>query len=165
MRSLKRSFVAVVRLASLVVVAALFVHAPAQAESIPPETVVRPGEAARQAFQASWSVPYTAPGDGQIQVPAGKRLVLAYASLKVSDKDDCRVGSIGLTTTAGGTQSTHFVPVSVFTLGGRSQSVAGQLVQLFADPATQVFVGVDIDGTNCNPGGVVSVSGYFVDLL
>lgn len=165
MRGLLESSVAVMKLAGVVGAVALFTPAPSHAQCPAPPIAVRQGDhLAQQPFQANWGVPFNSPGDGEIPVPAGKRLVLEYASLDVTVASDCRAGFLSVRTTAGGTSAGHFVPITGhFTFGTRNVEVTGQPIKVYADPATTASVSYGIAGTNCDPIGVITVSGYFVD--
>jgi hypothetical protein len=166
MRRLGKALVTVVRLAGVVGVIALLTPAPSFAQDAPPTTVVRPGgQAAQQPFQALWGIPYDEPGDGTINVPAGKRLVLEFASISVSADLDCNIASISFTTSVGGTPVSHKLPTtSHWTVGTRNLDMGSAQIRLYADPGTEAGVNYGIIGTGCDPIGALSVSGYFMDV-
>lgn len=165
MHGLWRSSFAAITLASAVGGTVLLTAAPSHAQCPPPPIAVRHGDLlAQQPIQQSWGVPFDAPGDGEIEVPAGKRLVVEYASLDVSVDSDCRVGFLSVSTRAGGTIATHYVPIaSHLEFGTRNVEVAGQPIRFYADPGTTVYVAYSVAGTNCSPIGGLAVSGYLVD--
>ncbi len=165
MRGFQKAAVAVVRLAGLAAAVVLLTPTPSHAQGATPPTVVRPGDRqAQQPFQKSWGIPFNANDDGEIAVPAGKRLVLEYASLDASVASDCRVGYLSVSTIAGGTVAGHYVPISSHVeFGTRNVDAVGQLVKFYADPETTVYINYGVAGLNCNPIGSLAVSGYFVD--
>jgi hypothetical protein len=109
-------------------------------------------------------------GSAKFTVPAGKRLVIEYASFSYSlSSGDITGVSVGVTT-ANSNQSPvdHEIPVlykAVDLIGLPGMRFAGGTpVRLYADPGTEVFLKV---GRNHGTGediGTVSVSGYFVNL-
>jgi hypothetical protein len=108
-------------------------------------------------------------------VPAGKRLVIEYASMSVCILPG-QSATLGVTTTTGGKTVTHFLngtPPAVgpgtFAIGCNgalpSSSVAtGQQVKIYADAGSSVFLEADRSNTVGNAGFSISISGYLVDV-
>ncbi len=152
------------RLFGLAAVVVLFASAPSRAQSAAPPTNARQGDHKAQPFQASWGIPFDN-GDGNIPVPSGKRLVFEFASIDVTVNADCRVGFVSVTTKVGDAAVGHHVPITGHhTFGTRNVEVTGQVVKLYADPETTANVNFGVAGNNCNPIGVISVSGYLEDV-
>jgi len=111
-------------------------------------------------------------GSGFVAVPAGKRLVIEYASV-------ASVALIGqallfelVTQSNNGTQPPvsvrHFLPTTLTSpapVGGdEDQYVAGQVVKLFSDPGTSVEMRAERGALNSgNAIAIFSISGYLED--
>ena len=107
-------------------------------------------------------------GSATFTVPAGKRLVIEYASYNILLPSSQAVGgvSIGVETSSGNQfPIDHEIPVlyTVPDVGGQ-RFVGASMTRLYADPGSTVTVRV---GRNSGAGeevAGVSVSGYFVTL-
>jgi hypothetical protein len=108
------------------------------------------------------------------QVPAGKRLVIEYASFQACVLPGQATG-MRITTEVGGELATHDIdsapasagpgsPAWACNTGASSFAARGQQVRLYADPGT--FVGVE-GSRDSNIGNVsfrMAISGYLVDV-
>ena len=125
--------------------------------------------AARQPFQR-FLVDQINPGESNagsrisFTVPEGKRLVIEYVSFigvvptgqKLRVKVDAHAGGIG---------SHHLTLTNEGTFQGGTEDVkASQLTHFYADPGTDVFIGVARNSVNGTVGINASVSGYLVDV-
>jgi len=123
---------------------------------------------ARQPFQQSVSLnlgndePFAI---GFIFVPAGKRLVIEYASADAQMASDQRV-KISIRTTLNIFPKIHFLVMHYQgTFSGFDTLVAGQEVRLYADPGTSVAVQVvRLATSGSGLTATVAISGYFVDV-
>jgi hypothetical protein len=115
----------------------------------------------RQPFHRRIQIPLVG-SQGTIEVPAGKRLVLEYASIDVTVEQQCRVAFMTIDTSVGGAVANHVVPISSHTtIGTRNVDLAGQLIKIYADPGTTASINFAFSGDNCEPMGLMAVSGYF----
>ncbi len=99
-------------------------------------------------------------------VPAGKRLVIEYASMHASIPVG-EVAELSIVTSVAGTFVEHVLPLTPpsvpFAAGGLVARV-GQVVRLYADPGTVVFVNVGRSGVGSPTNFSVSISGHLVDV-
>ena len=96
-------------------------------------------------------------------VPAGKRLVIEYASMgaRVSD---VQVSRMGIRTTVGGQEILHRLPPTPPAPAVNSSTSTGEQLRLYADPGTSVSVvgaGTDSNGTG---DFFFTISGHLVDV-
>lgn len=108
-------------------------------------------------------------------VPAGKRLVIEYASMRVCILPG-QSATLGITTTTGGQRVTHYLngtpPAAgpgTFAIGCNggspsSEVATGHQVKLYADAGTSVFLEADRSNTVGNAAFSMSISGYLVDV-
>ena len=117
---------------------------------------------ARQPFQRIMFLPA---GPSSFVVPAGKRLVIEFASMNTSVDTGCRVIALTIQTTVGGTNAGFSLPPTHAMVPGRSFDTVGQPVSIYADPGTQVSFSTFTQSTgSCNLLGSISISGYLVDV-
>jgi hypothetical protein len=99
-------------------------------------------------------------------VPAGKRLVIEYASMHASIPAG-EVAELAIGTTVAGTFVEHVLPLTPpsmpFAAGGLVARV-GQVVRLYADPGTVIFLNVGRSGVGTPTNFSVSISGHLVDV-
>jgi len=98
-------------------------------------------------------------------VPAGKRLVIEYASAGSNVTAGTKMVAV-ITTTAGGNTVSHsLVMVDQGLLQGSLNIVAAQPMRLYADPGTPVTGIIWRDSPNGGGGNWgMTISGYFVDV-
>ena len=98
-------------------------------------------------------------------VPAGKRLVIEYVSIRARLASDQTLFMV-LGTTAGGAGANHSIPVSqtFATFINSFRVVGGETLRIYADPGTTPFLSVDRNNTVGGMDGIVTVSGYYVTL-
>ena len=111
-------------------------------------------------------------GSGFVPVPAGKRLVIEYASvISVADIGQALVFEL-VTQSKTGTQppvsSRFFLPTTLRSpapVGGdEDQYVAGQVVKLFSDPGTSLELRAERGALNSgNAIAIFAISGYLED--
>ncbi len=111
-------------------------------------------------------------GSGFVPVPAGKRLVIEYASVaSVASTGQSLVFDL-VTQSNNGTQPPvsvrHFLPTTVRgpgPLGGDEDLyIAGEVVKLFSDPGTSVETRAERGAANSgNATAIFSISGYLED--
>jgi hypothetical protein len=98
-------------------------------------------------------------------VPAGKRLVIEFASMDASLPVG-QAAQLAIQTTVGGETVTHHLPLTppAVSFQGQGAAASGQQVRLYADAGT----GVTVDGTRNIATGTAffnfSISGYLVDV-
>jgi|SRR5689334_22455864 len=115
----------------------------------------------RQPFQRRIQIPLIE-SQSTIHVPEGKRLVLEYGSIDVTVEQNCRVAFISIQTEVGGAKADHLISISSHTtIGTRNVDLAGQQIKLYSDPGTDTTVNFAFSGDNCQPAGLMAVSGYF----
>ena len=100
-------------------------------------------------------------------VPAGKRLVIEYASMEANIPEG-QITQLRVTTVAGGVPSGHRLPLSApsvtFGSGGGHLTSVGQQVRLYADPGTSVVV-VSLRTSNVGTATFrFTISGHLVDV-
>jgi hypothetical protein len=91
-------------------------------------------------------------------VPAGKRLVIEYYSAQAQDLTGGAV-LMTLTTSVGGSS----VPFIVF-VNATAGNQVNQTTRIYADPGTQVQAFEANGGGATHCGGLISISGYLVNL-
>jgi hypothetical protein len=100
-------------------------------------------------------------------VPAGKRLVIEYASCSAADADDFLIG-LSVKTRVGIVETNHLCPFDVRVNAGRPGTAmtygGARTMRVYADPGTEVVV--DFAGTPAAPSPIFSavLSGYLVDV-
>ncbi len=103
-----------------------------------------------------------------LTVPAGKRLVIEFASATINTTSGTKMWVRIQTTTSGSTNAHTLVPElqGPFSADNSDFFVAAQPMKVFADPATQVIVITSVLGgvANSNSGAAVVMSGYLVDV-
>ncbi len=92
-------------------------------------------------------------------VPTGKRLVVQEFDIQVQVNGGT-LNSVQLTTSLGGSPSTHVFPVNN---NGNNFYVTHQPTTLYADQSTTPFCGIDTNGSISGPTPVCNVSGYLVN--
>jgi hypothetical protein len=108
------------------------------------------------------------------QVPAGKRLVIEYASFRVCVLPGQATG-MSIRTTVGGNLVTHYLDSAPASAGPGSFNLAcnagastfaqrGQQVRLYADAGTFVGVEGDRDSPVGSAAFTLAISGYLVDV-
>jgi hypothetical protein len=131
---------------------------------LPVREVVNP---ANEPFQAeiSFSIP-----DGSSSetftlavVPAGKRLVVEYATI-LAEVPSGKMGARITTTAAGQYAAHHLVLTEQGPVYGTPTFVASQTMRVYADPGTGVTGIVVRSDTAGTFGGLMTISGYFVDV-
>lgn len=97
-------------------------------------------------------------------VPAGKRLVVEYASGEVSENSGLKVLDITFNPLAGAFGGIHYVPVN--DPGGLKRLTFGQQVKWYfnAGQPIQVCVVRDQDGAAPTDVGIAEITGYLVDV-
>jgi hypothetical protein len=116
---------------------------------------------ARQPFQRIIFLP----GPSTFIVPAGKRMVIEFASMNTSVDTGCRVIALVIQTTVGGTIAGFALPPTHAIVPGRNFDTIGQPVLIYADPGTQVTFSTFTQAVgSCNLIGSIVVSGYLVDV-
>ena len=135
----------------------------------PPELVRDSDNPARQPFQASVEIklpPGTEGQNGFVAVPAGKRLVIEYASgeafLPTGQK-----GLLSVLTIVNGAKTYtrhHLATVTIGNFGAPAYFLAGQVVRLYADAGNTVMLRADRDAPTGDGLARLSISGYLVDL-
>ena len=110
------------------------------------------------------------PAQTPYTVPEGKRLVIEYASMKVTLSEG-QSAILGILTTLNGELVTHYFPQTQPALApnpGISPSgnyvSAGQQVRIYADSGTNVSFQVDRTSNTGTFVIIVSMSGYLVDM-
>ena len=98
----------------------------------PPLSVIEQRNPAFAPFQAELAP--KAPYCGQVDVPAGKRLVIEFVSGNV---EETQHRTVTLVTTAAGETVRHFVKLPEFDPAIENVE-GGQMVRLYADPSTTV---------------------------
>ena len=110
-------------------------------------------------------------------VPAGKRLVVEYASMSVCSLPG-QSAQLSISTTIGGAAVEHFVSIAPPAAGpgsnsigcnplvstGSSLTAVGQPVRLYADAGTLVGANADRTSNTGNATFTFSISGYLVDV-
>jgi hypothetical protein len=111
-------------------------------------------------------------GSGFVRVPAGKRLVIEYASVEAVALTGERLVFELVTQSNNGTQPPvsvrHFLPTTVSgpgPLGGdEDEYIGGLVVKLFSDPGTSLEMRAERGAANSgNAIAIFSISGYFED--
>jgi len=140
---------------------AIFGAAPgvANAVTVQPALVRDVDEGALQPFQVSVLAASNSSGQqaAYFSVPAGKRLVIEYYSAQAQDLQGGNGVGMTLGTSAGGVFAAYIVYVNATTTNQVTQTT-----RIYADPGTQVQVFVFGPGTHC--GGLITISGYLVNL-
>ncbi|MGH9824247.1 MAG: hypothetical protein ACREDR_13460, partial [Blastocatellia bacterium] len=107
-------------------------------------------------------------GSGTFTVPAGKRLVIEYASASVSLPQGQRLDFIQVVTTSASGPTLfagHFlVPVFVTDDNTNSEFAAAQDLRLYADPSTSVTVKTARNSLSGPGSATITISGHLVDL-
>jgi hypothetical protein len=96
-------------------------------------------------------------------VPAGKRLVVEYATI-LAEVPSGKMGARITTTAAGQYAAHHLVLTEQGPLFGTPAFVASQPMRVYADPGTGVTGIVIRSDTTGTFGGLMTISGYFVDI-
>jgi hypothetical protein len=117
---------------------------------------------AREPFQRILFLPA---GPTSFVVPAGKSMVIEFASMNTAVDTGCRVVALVIQTTLAGTTAGFSLPPTHAILPGRNFDTVGQQVRIYADPGTQVsFSPFTQTSGSCNLIGSISISGYLVDV-
>jgi len=131
-------------------------------EAIPVRVV---GRDPFQPFQRPFSLEWP---DGQdlvtstYTVPAGKRLVIEYASLSAYLQAEGQSMFVRILTTAGGASAFHNLAVQKQEdYGVLKQFSAAHLVRIYADPGSTVQVSAGRVPANSIANGTVTLSGHF----
>lgn len=126
---------------------------------------------ARQPFQGELDPLVTVgsfTASDSLSVPAGKRLVIEFASATINTTSGTKMWVRIQTTTNNSTNAHTLVPElqGAFAAGGSDFFVAAQPLKIYADPGTQVTFIVNVLGgvANTNSGAAVVMSGYFVNV-
>jgi hypothetical protein len=132
-----------------------------------PLEVRDPDNPARQPVQASISCTISNRfcTSDILTVPAGKRLVIEYASVQMQVNDPGRVGFFELTTRVNGTNVIHQLTMSQPSVGtlGDAEATVGQQVRIYADPGTIVSGAGRLDA-NSTGSFRFRISGHYVDI-
>ena len=135
-----------------------------------PALVRNVDEGSRQPFQRPFSVnlaPTEGSGEATFTVPADKRIVVEYASLRASLPPDQTV-FVNIGTTAAGQSALHPMVISDQGMYGVLHLVgAAQPMRIYADPGTIIRVQFARDPSAGAPGSAnffVTLSGYRVDV-
>jgi len=98
-------------------------------------------------------------------VPPGKRLVIEYATVSgFLGEAGLKLGAL-ISTTAGGTNVQHSLPVTEQgSINDPVSFAAAQPMRLYADPGTNVVGIVFRTPSQFGGGGGMTISGYYVDL-
>jgi hypothetical protein len=127
-------------------------------------------EGSRQPFQRPFSVnlaPTESFGEATFTVPAGKRIVVEYASLRASLPPGQTV-FVNIVTTTAGQSAFHPVLISDQGMYGVLHLVgASHQTRIYADPGTTITVQFGRDPSAGAPGGAnffMTLSGYRVDV-
>jgi hypothetical protein len=121
---------------------------------------------ARSAFQARISLHWDM-GDfeesGQIAVPAGKRLVIEYITVRTVPGFNAAVNLLELTTTVNSVTVTHNIH-SI--MGGSTSGVSAEhkQVRIYADGGTNVVFFARRDTAPGSGDAALTISGYLVDI-
>ena len=135
-----------------------------------PALVRNVDEGSRQPFQRPFAVnlaPTESFGEATFTVPAGKRIVVEYASLRASLPPGQTV-FVNIATTTAGQSAFHPVVVSDQGMYGVLHLVgASQQTRIYADPGTTIIVQFGRDPSAGAPGGAdffMTLSGHRVDV-
>ena len=103
-------------------------------------------------------------------VPAGKRLIIEFASVKASPRNDEKL-SVSISATNAGTETTHQIVMSFQQSGFKKDFFAGaEQMLMYADPGSTVHIEANRQsilggGQDQQPMTIdASISGYLVDL-
>ena len=96
-------------------------------------------------------------------VPAGKRLVIEYASMEAHVSDN-RTPRMWIYTAIGGHEIRHFLPIPPPVPGLGLTTSIGQQVRLYADPGTGVGVSGVVDDSSGTAVFKFNIYGYLVDV-
>ena len=97
-------------------------------------------------------------------VPAGKRLVIEYASMKARITD-AQVSRMSMYTTVGDQEVLHYLTPTPPSTIDNGETSAGQQVRLYADPGTSVLVAGDPFDSDAISFFSFTISGYLLDVL
>ena len=122
---------------------------------------------AGQPFQRDFTVTITNnsdSGDGNVTtVPAGKRLVIEYASVYCSVVPPGNSAAAYFVTSVGGNAGVHVLPV-VTVQGGLTFILTGQQVRWYADQLTDVTAHVNRSFTNGFTPCAITISGFLTPM-
>jgi hypothetical protein len=104
-------------------------------------------------------------GPFSFEVPAGKRLVIEHVSGHLIT--DAGAHWVQVSTTAGGTFTTHLFPVTSAGLAGNGVDTVfpfAQETRLYADPGSTVFWSYATQAPDVDISRYLAISGYLVDV-